>query len=610
MGLILRHPLLSLFLLALALRLVAYVAVNYIVFGGEIEHPDSYFFFEKGRSLGARWRTGDLSELFSLRYEDLVGLLFVWLPRSRLVPELVNIVASSLTVVVGYLTVFSIVSNQGNREDLRRRAFPAALFVGLLLAVDPYQVYLSTQILKESLYLFGLSLLLYGLVAFGWRLGLLGLLGLLLVGIMRFQVGLLLVVLVLLYVLVSRLPRFPLPRASLVFLLSPVVALVLGWTIHGSVSGILEFRTVVAASSGAIRVAEPEESRNLTGGLWKSSYFEEWESLSPERLDKFRSALPVVDFEGEVRPPVQHREFFEPRAVVSRDSLLRLRFTPLQLLGSAVDFLTFPRPWTANTRVELAFAGYMLYWYLILAVLILGLGSWRRTWPLLLLGLGLGTVLALTTPGAGGLVRWRLVGFYPLILAAGPALDVVQALSYESRKRLLDVVGAGLLLTLSSPVFLFIASYLKITGQLVFFRQERVGLEGKEFVLYKFTSMHPLSDGRRAERSDERVTKFGSFLRTTALDELPELWTVLKGDMSLVGPRPHAVWDQQHSLLQWDKRHKVKPGLVGLAQVTCHRSDFESKLRWDLVYVEGASVWLDLKLLGKGLVLSLRRVWT
>ena len=163
MTLVRNHPLLSILLLALGLRLGVYIVVNYWIFGGEIEHPDSYFYFEKGQALGTRWRTGDLAELFSFRYEDMIGLMFVILPHTRIVPELVNVIASTLTAGVGYLTVLKIVASGPVR--FRGNASLAALFVGFMLAVDPYQVYLSTQMLKEALYVFALSVLFYGLVS-------------------------------------------------------------------------------------------------------------------------------------------------------------------------------------------------------------------------------------------------------------------------------------------------------------------------------------------------------------------------------------------------------------------------------------------------------------
>ena len=608
MRLVRSKPLLSLFLLALGLRLSVYIVVNYLVFGGELEHPDSYYYFEKGQTYGILWRTGDLSGLFSFKYQDFLGILFVWLPHSRLVPELVNILASSLTVVLGYLIILRAGADwQGN---LGRRRAQAAFFVALLLAIDPYLVYLSTQILKESLYLFGLALLMYGLVSSSRKFAFIGLLGLLSIGVLRFQVTLFLIIPVFSYVFISRLPRFPLPRASLIFLLAPMVAFLLGWSNNGSVSGVLSWasglRMLVSSSTSETIYLAEEEYLVRAGTLWGSEAIAEWESISPERLEILRNGVPTFVYEGEVRPPVQHREFFSPRRAIARSTLLSFSFTPLELLSGIADFLTFPRPWDANSRLEFAFIVYMLYWYGVLVVLVLGLASWRRTWPVLLLGLVLGSLVVLTTSGPGPIVRYRLAGFFLLILVAGPALAII-----PSPKRIFDVVVASSFLLVLSPVLLLIALSLKLTTGQIFFSQTRIGLEGQAFVLHKFTSMIPDSDTRVvAETTDPRITKLGRLLRTTSLDEAPQLFDVLRGNMSIVGPRPHAIWDlPSPPIPNWNLRQAILPGLIGLAQLNSDRNDYTSKLKWDLEYIARHSIWLDTKLLLVGLQKNLTRRW-
>ena len=304
---------------------------------------------------------------------------------------------------------------------------------------------------------------------------------------------------------------------------------------------------------------------------------------------------------------MQHTEFFEPRAAVTRPNALRLKFSAAQALASMVDFLTFPRPWQANTKIEFAFTGYMLYWYGVLFVLALGLSSWRRTWPLLILGVVLGTFLVLTTPGASTIVRWRLASFYLLLLSAGPALVAIPA-----PKRIFDVVVATGLLIVLSPVLLVVAVVLKLTAGSVFFVQERVGLGGQIFTLRKFVSMMPGSEGQSVApgTDDLRITRLGRFLRATALDEAPELLSVLKGDMSIVGPRPLAVWDiPSPPVPGWELRQAVLPGIMGLAQLKTKRDDNEGKLKWDLEYIETHSFWADTRLLFVGLWMNVTRRW-
>ena len=177
-------------------------------------------------------------------------------------------------------------------------------------------------------------------------------------------------------------------------------------------------------------------------------------------------------------------------------------------------------------------------------------------------------------------------------------------------KRATDLVLASAALILSSPVMLVTAAAVKLTSRgPVLFRQRRYGLNGEEIVVYKFRSMTTTEDGpvvRQATRMDARVTPVGRFLRRTSLDELPQLFNVLHGTMSLVGPRPHAVAHNEmyRKLISgYMIRHKVRPGITGLAQVNGLRGETETldkmseRVRYDLEYLRHWSPWLDLKII-------------
>jgi sugar transferase EpsL len=170
-------------------------------------------------------------------------------------------------------------------------------------------------------------------------------------------------------------------------------------------------------------------------------------------------------------------------------------------------------------------------------------------------------------------------------------------------KRLIDVVvAAGALLTLS-PLFAFIGLLVRLTaGKPVLFRQERPGQNGKPFVLYKFRTMRPARsrEAEVLEDDDERITRLGAGLRATSLDELPELWNVLIGDMSLVGPRPLLLDYLDRYTPEQARRHAVRPGITGLAQIGGRNAlDWEDKLALDVHYVDHRSIRLDLAILAR-----------
>lgn len=177
-------------------------------------------------------------------------------------------------------------------------------------------------------------------------------------------------------------------------------------------------------------------------------------------------------------------------------------------------------------------------------------------------------------------------------------------------KRVLDIVGASLLLVVSSPVMLVIALLVRLKlGSPVLFRQVRPGLQGKPFVLCKFRTM---TDERDADGNllpdEKRLTPFGRFLRSTSLDELPELLNVLKGEMSLVGPRPLLMRYLPYFTDRERRRLETRPGITGLAQIS-GRNDltWDERLELDVQYVENSSLALDTKILLLTLVRVLRR---
>jgi putative colanic acid biosynthesis UDP-glucose lipid carrier transferase len=177
-------------------------------------------------------------------------------------------------------------------------------------------------------------------------------------------------------------------------------------------------------------------------------------------------------------------------------------------------------------------------------------------------------------------------------------------------KRVTDVVIASFALLVLAPPMLLIAAAVKLTSAgPVLFRQRRYGLNGEEIMVYKFRSMTVTEDGAvvtQATKSDKRVTPLGRMLRSTSLDELPQLLNVLEGKMSVVGPRPHAVAHNElyRKLISgYMIRHKVRPGITGLAQVNGLRGETETvekmraRVQYDLEYLSHWSPWLDVKII-------------
>jgi sugar transferase EpsL len=169
------------------------------------------------------------------------------------------------------------------------------------------------------------------------------------------------------------------------------------------------------------------------------------------------------------------------------------------------------------------------------------------------------------------------------------------------RKRLFDLLLAVPGLILLSPILGFIALIIwRVEGQPIFFRQERPGLNSELFALFKFRTMRSHTDRSGAALPDaDRLSPLGRFLRASSLDELPELWNVVRDEMSLVGPRPLLAKYLPRYSLEQARRHNVLPGITGWAQVNGRNAlSWEDKFRLDVWYVDNWSFWLDIQILG------------
>ena len=176
-------------------------------------------------------------------------------------------------------------------------------------------------------------------------------------------------------------------------------------------------------------------------------------------------------------------------------------------------------------------------------------------------------------------------------------------------KRTFDIVLSSILLLLLLPFFPILAFIIKYQSPgPLFFLQERTGLNGRTFMMYKFRSMHinDESHSLQATHNDPRKYPFGHFMRRMSIDELPQLFNILKGDMSLIGPRPHMLAhtvEYTHQIPYYMERHAVKPGLTGWAQVKGWRGptpelwQMEGRVMCDLWYVDHQSLWVDIKIL-------------
>lgn len=208
-------------------------------------------------------------------------------------------------------------------------------------------------------------------------------------------------------------------------------------------------------------------------------------------------------------------------------------------------------------------------------------------------------------------------------IASTPVLEIVESPIHGVDgliKHLFDLMFASAALLALSPLLLVIALWVKLDSPgPVLFRQKRYGLNGREFWVYKFRSMVvgdvKLADSQQATRGDPRITRSGRFIRRTSIDELPQFFNVLKGEMSVVGPRPHTVAHNEFyrgQVRRYMSRHKVKPGVTGLAQVSGLRGEtaqierMEERIKFDLEYIRSWSLWLDIQIIFRTVVMVLR----
>ena len=181
--------------------------------------------------------------------------------------------------------------------------------------------------------------------------------------------------------------------------------------------------------------------------------------------------------------------------------------------------------------------------------------------------------------------------------------------SYDPLKRAIDVLASAAALVVLSPLQGLVAALVRFKlGSPVLFRQQRPGKDDEIFELVKFRTMLPLDPDHGLLTDEDRMTGFGAFLRSTSLDELPTLWNVLKGDMSLVGPRPLLVQYLERYSPEQARRHEVRPGVTGLAQVSGRNAiTWDEKFAKDVEYVDRRSLLLDLSIIWRTAVQVFRR---
>ncbi|EGD57223.1 sugar transferase [Novosphingobium nitrogenifigens DSM 19370] len=234
----------------------------------------------------------------------------------------------------------------------------------------------------------------------------------------------------------------------------------------------------------------------------------------------------------------------------------------------------------------------------------------RSDWALVFKGSNIsGEIVEPDVATLGAIGARRGLDFGALVVSAGPL-----NLRDRALKRLMDIAIAGTALAALAPLLILIALAIRIQdGGPVFFMQQRQGRNNRLFWIYKFRSMRveklDATGSRSASKDDERITPVGRFIRRTSIDEMPQLINVLRGDMSIVGPRPHAIGSLAGTKRFWEVdsryllRHSLKPGLTGLAQIRGYRGatdtehDLAIRLQADLEYVDGWTIWRDLHIM-------------
>ena len=508
--------------LAALIRAALYIGLNVFFFGGDIEHPDSQVYHEGALLVQSLWDQGHLEVIRYPEYSNLVAVLYNFFGVNRYGPEILNMVMSLLNVALGY----KIIENYRGSKKL----------VAILLAVDPYMAYLSTQFLRDTLILSGTLTLMYGVSRKDLMLPFIGIM---ITGLLRFRFAFALAIPLFAYSIITK--RF------------------------GTALWILIGATL----------------------LWLM-----YNPLNEPTAQEFGALAAVTSIEINNSSAYAHREFFTSGYNPEAD-----RF-------SLVDLAIQPHFWTANNPTEYMFSIYMIYYIIALVTFTIGGFTLSRNRyefaTFIFIVAVLGYFLAVGTVSLNPLIRWRVPLFLFILLGIGLVTDW---------KHFFDIsIGLLLVILLALPS-LVIAVALMSSKQDIIFSQRRVGYKRKEFTLYKFTSMIPESDYRMG-RKNLRVTKIGKIIRPFALDEIPQLWNLLKGDLSLVGPRPLALWDQRSELDNWSRRYDTKPGFIGPAQLRSRKDDIETKLQMDIEYVESEpSLWQDLKLIFIGISRALLRSW-
>lgn len=352
------------------------------------------------------------------------------------------------------------------------------------------------------------------------------------------------------------------------------------------------------------------------------------EPLSSHKLASYREAEKLkVLARTNWAPGIPHIEFYENRSPVTNNDRCKtpnvfatnLTYCSKEVAQNLTQGLFFPYPWKANTLIELSFAIYMLGWYVLLALGVLSYIVKPRplfTSTLLMLTLSLLLPLSLYVVKQSGFVRWRTPLFYMAEIAI--LLSIVKLLHYKYAKRAMDIAFSLSLLIITLPLSISIVITNLVLRVPIIFKQTRAGLDEKQITIYKFTTLIKakeekiLPEGLAFSATGMKYTPIGKLLRSLALDEMPQLINILRGDISLVGPRA-LDWELhthcRETIPNWTTRTRVLPGVIGLAQLNTDRLDNNRRLRYDIQYVNNPGLILDFTLIIQGLLNSIRMKW-